>query len=314
LNDHELTSSAPEQAKSRKEDLTPLTDEQCMIATPWLRGMDMKTKEWGMFFVDELHDIVWNDQVFDNLVLPEEDKTLAWDFVEAKRLSNSAYDDFITDKGRGTIVLMFGPPGVGKTLTAEAVAEKSHVPLYSVSAGVLGSKSADVEATLDQALDLCRLWNAILLLDEADVFLGARTNDGLLRNELVSIFLTKLEYYQGILFLTTNRIASVDHAFQSRVDLFLPYYDLDAAARLQVWRNFIEHVGARGFDVDEAGLERLAEIPLNGREIKNLIKTSQLLSLKAGKKVDVERLVMLAEKRVKALGLLADHGKASGRA
>jgi hypothetical protein len=71
-----------------------------------------------------------------------------------------------------------------------------------------------------------------------------------------------------------------------------------------VWRNFIEHVGARGFDVSEADLERLAEIPLNGREIKNLIKSSQLLSVKTGKKVNVERLVMLAEKRVKALRLL----------
>jgi hypothetical protein len=71
-----------------------------------------------------------------------------------------------------------------------AVAEKSRVPLYSVSAGVLGSHANEVELALDQALDLCRLWNAILLLDEADVFLGARTDDGLLRNELVSSKLT----------------------------------------------------------------------------------------------------------------------------
>jgi hypothetical protein len=98
-NEHELAGTAPEEAKSRKEDLAALTDEQCMIATPWLRGMDMKTKEWGMFFVDELHDIVWNEKAFDNLVLPEEDKTLTWDFVEAKRLSNNTYDDFIADKG-----------------------------------------------------------------------------------------------------------------------------------------------------------------------------------------------------------------------
>ena len=66
------------------------------------------------------------------------------------------------------------------------MAEKSRVPLYAVSAGVLGSTAGEVEKTLDQALELCRFWNAILLLDEADVFLGARTEDGILRNELVS--------------------------------------------------------------------------------------------------------------------------------
>jgi hypothetical protein len=70
------------------------------------------------------------------------------------------------------------------------VAEKSRVPLYAVSAGVLGTTPHEVEKALDQSLDLCRLWNAILLLDEADVFLGTRTNDGLLRNELVSCKLT----------------------------------------------------------------------------------------------------------------------------
>ena len=55
-----------------------------------------------------------------------------------------------------------------------------------MSAGVLGTKPEEVEKLLDRALELCRLWNAMLLLDEADVFLGARTNDGLARNELVS--------------------------------------------------------------------------------------------------------------------------------
>jgi len=308
-DEHVLVGITSEEGKSRKEDLASLTDEQCMIATPWLRGMDLKTKEWGMFFVDEMHDIVWNEKAFDNLVLPEEDKALTWDFVEAKRLSNSTYDDFIADKGRGTIILMFGKPGVGKTFTAEAVAEKSHVPLYSVSAGVLGTTAKEVETALDQALDLCRLWGAILLLDEADVFLGARTDDGLLRNELVSIFLTKLEYYPGILFLTTNRIASIDHAFQSRIDLFLPYRDLDAEARRQVWRNFVGHVGDERFEISEADLDQLAEIRLNGREIKNLIKSAQLLNIGTGKRVTVERLIMLAKKRVGALEMLTEHGK-----
>jgi hypothetical protein len=55
-----------------------------------------------------------------------------------------------------------------------------------MSAGVLGTQPDQVEECLDSTLELCRLWNAMLLLDEADVFLGARTNEGLARNELVS--------------------------------------------------------------------------------------------------------------------------------
>lgn len=51
---------------------------------------------------------------------------------------------------------------------------------------MLGTNPEEVEESLEAALELCRLWNAIMLLDEADVFLGVRTDDGLARNELVS--------------------------------------------------------------------------------------------------------------------------------
>jgi hypothetical protein len=96
-NDHGLVPIKANLSGSRSEDLTPLTDEQCMIATPWLRGMDLKTKEWGEFFIDELNDVVWNEKAFDNLVLPE--KGLVWEFAEAKNLANDKYDDFIAGKG-----------------------------------------------------------------------------------------------------------------------------------------------------------------------------------------------------------------------
>ncbi|KAH8680953.1 hypothetical protein BX600DRAFT_445410 [Xylariales sp. PMI_506] len=298
------TASAAKGPAERTEDFTALTDEQCLMTTPWMKGFDLKSKTWCELCVDDMKDMVWNDEAFEKLVLPGGEKELAWAFVENKTLSKSGFDDFIPEKGRGLIILMFGPPGVGKTFTAEAVAERSRVPLYAMSAGDLGIQPTDVEKNLERALELCRMWNAMLLLDEADVFLGARTTESIARNELVSIFLTKLEYYQGILFLTTNRISSIDHAFQSRVDLFLPYCDLTCEARRQVWENFIDRAGRDKFEIDEESLNKLSLLKLNGREIKNLIKSAQLLSLKTGGKVSMDRLYMLANKRNQALLML----------
>lgn len=180
------TESAAKGLAERAEDLRSLTDEQCLMATPWMKGFDLKSKEWCELRVDDLKEMVWNDEAFDKLVLPGGEKELAWAFVENKSISKTEFDDFIPDKGRGLIILMFGPPGVGKTFTAEAVAERSRVPLYSMSAGDLGIQPSEVEKTLERALELCRMWNAMLLLDEADVFLGARTSESLARNELVS--------------------------------------------------------------------------------------------------------------------------------
>lgn len=109
-----------------------------------------------------------------------------------------------------------------------------------------------------------------------------------------------------MLFLTTNRIASIDRAFQSRVDLFLPYHDLLPPARRQVWINFFNHIGRDKFEINEADLDELEKLKLNGREIKNLIKSSQLLGYKSGGKVDASKLKMLAQKRLAALEKMHD--------
>lgn len=83
-------------------------------------------------------------------------------------------------------MLLSGPPGVGKTLTAESVAETMRAPLYMMSAGDLGLTSSEVEASLSNVLEMCTKWKAVLLLDEADVFLEQRSTHDLERNKLVS--------------------------------------------------------------------------------------------------------------------------------
>lgn len=115
------------------------------------------------------------------------------------------FDDFIAGKGQGLVACLHGPPGSGKTMTAESVAEYTKSPLYLISAGDLGADPKKLEISLSRTLRLCTIWNAVLLLDEADVFLEERSLHDLERNALVSIFLRLLEYYRGILILTTNR-------------------------------------------------------------------------------------------------------------
>lgn len=127
--------------------------------------------------MDGISDISFNTLAYEKLVLPPGEKKMAWAFVESKNLlldasdsdGSTAFDDFVTDKGKGLVMLLCGSPGVGKTYTAEAIAEMAKVPLYMISAGELGSVSGHVEQALDRALDLCWRWKAMLLLDEADV-------------------------------------------------------------------------------------------------------------------------------------------------
>ena len=104
------------------------------------------------------------------------------------------------------------------------------------------------------------------------------------RNKLVAVFLRLLEYFSGILFLTTNRVEHMDPAFESRIHLTLNYADLDRASRKHVWSTFLgAHARGRSSSVgggafSEAELERLAREPLNGRQIKNVVKMGMLLA------------------------------------
>ncbi|KAJ5664204.1 P-loop containing nucleoside triphosphate hydrolase protein [Penicillium longicatenatum] len=264
----------------------PLSTHQLMIATPLLRGYALKEKMWLEFFIDGLRDITWNSNAFDSLVLPhaqQDLKKLILGFVRAQSNHCDKFDDIIQGKGRGVIMLLSGPPGVGKTLTAESVAEVMKVPLYTLSAGDLGTTASKVERSLRDILKMVPRWNAIILLDEADVFMEARDTIDLQRNELVTIFLRLLEYYesdQGILFLTTNRAAHIDPAFDSRIHVSIRYPELNATSRRHIWNQFITDQNIERFS--ETELDLMSSLDLNGRQIKNLVRTAHLLAQEEG--------------------------------
>lgn len=157
-----------------------------------------------------------------------------------------------------------------------------------MSAGDLGVKSSEVEQSLTTILEMVAKWNAVLLLDECDVFLEARSTHDLERNKIVSIFLRTLEYYEGILFLTTNRVKNMDPAFQSRIHVSLEYPSLDKGARKRVWENFLERVEGNVVSAEEVGV--LSEVVINGRQIKNVLKTGQLLACHKGVGLGYEHL------------------------
>ncbi|KAL6887485.1 hypothetical protein HDV57DRAFT_515010 [Trichoderma longibrachiatum] len=144
--------------------------------------------------------------------------------------------DLIQGKGRGLVVLLHGVPGVGKTATAEAVAMENKKPLFVITCGDLGLSPYEVESRLKNVFRLAHLWDCVLLLDEADVFLSQRSKQDMTRNALVSVFLRVLEYYNGLLFLTTNRVGTIDEAFKSRIHLSLYYPPLDKTQTTDIFR------------------------------------------------------------------------------
>jgi len=163
--------------------------------------------------------------------------------IQAKNEGGIRTQDFILGKGRGLLIMLHGEPGVGKTATAEAVSQSTKRPLFPISCSSLQNYRHDKspEERIIEVFRLAHLWDCVLLMDEADVFLASRSLQGgsdsevsgmslpsCLKDEEVlmciySVFLRVLEYYNGILFLTTNRIGKIDPAISSRIHIILHY-------------------------------------------------------------------------------------------
>jgi SpoVK/Ycf46/Vps4 family AAA+-type ATPase len=249
------------------------TEEELLIASPVVLGFAFSDKLWLEFSISGIKEIEWNNEAFDSLVLPAHVKQNLKGLVSSHRFNAAkTIDDVIQGKGKGKNVVLHGPPGVGKTLTGESIADFLKCPLYAVSAGELGTNSKQLEADLNRIMEITHAWGAILLLDEADVFLEQRQAQDVHRNALVSVFLRLLEYYQGILFLTTNRVETFDEAFKSRIHMGIRYENLTVKARREIWKHYIkkvekldqqEYIAFKESDFDE-----VSKKVLNGREVR----------------------------------------------
>jgi SpoVK/Ycf46/Vps4 family AAA+-type ATPase len=139
---------------------------------------------------------------------------------------------------------------------------------FQISAGELGQDAKKLEEQLSTIFRLAHHWNAILLLDEADVFVQSRSFINS-HNALVSVFLRTLEYYQGIMILTTNRVKDIDNAIQSRISMALHYRPLGLNTRKTIWESFLKKAAitkgrAKYTPID---LDWLSRKEVNGRQV-----------------------------------------------
>jgi hypothetical protein len=252
--------------------------EESRAAIPTALFRRIPIHPYILMFHLELHHHVWvhvadmtpyayRPDLKQKLVLPEEQTDLI-DILTAEM--DVLMDDIVAGKSGGTTVLCAGPPGVGKTLTAEVYAEIIRRPLYRVHSGQLGLNVAAMENALKLALLRAQRWGAVMLIDEADVYIKRRDDD-MTMNAVVGVFLRVLEYFNGLLFLTTNRIDDIDEAIVSRCIALIRFHPPNGPARRRLWSVMSEQFG---LDVAPALLDLLVDIfpAATGRDIKGLAK------------------------------------------
>ncbi|MBM4071138.1 MAG: AAA family ATPase [Planctomycetes bacterium] len=238
---------------------------------PFVRVFSMDFKSYVYVDVEDMAAYEYEQEAMSKLHLPADMMHILTRVFTTP--VEKLFGDLIRGKHGGVVVLACGSPGVGKTLTAEVYAEQTERPLYVLELGELGTNVALVEENLRRVFTRVARWNAVLQFDECEIFLAHRNND-LERSAIVGCFLRLLDYYQGILFLTTNRPDALDHAVMSRVMLKLIYPDLDQRARAVIWRTMFV---AAGLKLTEDEFDELAAAKVNGRQIRNLTRLAKIL-------------------------------------
>jgi SpoVK/Ycf46/Vps4 family AAA+-type ATPase len=182
------------------------------------------------------------------------------------------------------------------------IAEQEHRPLLRITSGDLGRYSWEAEEKLQSLLKLALKCSAIVLIDEADVFLAKRTTgtaDSYSRNGLVSVFLKHLEYFQGVMFLTTNRDDDIDDAIDSRIHIRLQYKPLNPKDRARLWETQLKK-SKFALDWSSQVFEDLGkEYDINGREIQNLAHIAKRLSLQREQPLTLETIKIIHAMRQK---------------
>ena len=238
---------------------------------PYLVVYDLAKHQRLKVHVDDMVEYKYDTGLGQNLVLPETTKNLVATLVEQGRIS---FADIISGKGSGACVVLGGRPGVGKTLTAEVFAESTERPLLTVQAAQLGKSPTDIEKTLALYMNRASRFNAVMLLDEADVYIGERGSN-LNQNAIVASFLRVLENHNATIFMTTNRLDTVDDAIISRCIARIDYDSPSVKDQKEIWKvlNRINDAKLTDDEIDEIVA---IHNDLTGRDIKQMLKLGEL--------------------------------------
>lgn len=255
---------------------------------PYVATFDLTRHKRLRIHVGNLTPYKYNTTIRERLVLPDRHSRLIDTLLGNDR---KQFQDVIANKSGGTIILCQGKPGTGKTLTAEVYSETLERPLYSVQCSQLGTDPSELEDALLKVLARGRRWNAVMLLDEADVYVHARGSD-LQQNAIVGVFLRVLEYHAGVLFLTTNRADLVDDAILSRCTARIKYDVPSIEDQARIWDIIAK---ANETMLGKTVIQNIvAAFPrLSGRDIKNLLKLA-LMSRPDGP-IDVDLIAEVKE-------------------
>jgi hypothetical protein len=223
----------------------------------------------------------------------------------------------LTSLGRGTTALFAGPSGTGKTMAAQVLARSLGLDLYRVDlAGVVSKYIGETEEHLRTLFEACERAQVLLLFDEADALFGKRTQVSDAHDRYANIeidyLLQRMEQFDGIAVLTTNRKGDLDTAFVRRLRFIIDFAPPSLDEREHLWRLALE--GASDVEgrpvVGELDWARLArELDLTGAGIKSAAVAAAFLARSEGESISERHVLAAARRELEKQGVVVRPGQ-----
>jgi hypothetical protein len=248
---------------------------------------------------------------WEDIVLPPEQKIILREVIDTVRGRGIVMEEWGVGRklktSSGVAVLFAGPPGTGKTMSAEVIAKALGLDLYKIDLSTVVSKYiGETEKNLGRIFDEAQSSSAVLFFDEADSVFGKRSEvkdaHDRYANMEVSYLLQRMEQYDGITILATNLRANMDEAFTRRMQFIIDYPFPDETERLHIWRTLFPSDLPQGDDID---LELLAtRFKLAGGNIRNVIASAAFLAASNGGVVTMAHLIHGTRREMQKMGRL----------
>jgi len=208
--------------------------------------------------------------------------------------------DEVFEKGTAIAVLMWGPPGTGKTIMAQAVANELGLTLEVIQSGeIWSSEPGEAERTIKTKFEEAARKKQLLLFDECDSLIADRNEVGMILAAQINALLTGLENFRGVVCFTTNRLGTMDPAFERRVSVKVEFPFPSQEQRLKIWRLLIP---SKAPIDDDVSLEELSQVPIAGGNIKNVIlNAARFAAFEKKKTIDHSCFTRAIEKEGQAI-------------
>jgi len=223
----------------------------------------------------------------------------------------------LTAMGRGVSALFAGPSGCGKTMAAQVLARELDLELYRVDlAGVVSKYIGETEKHLRAVFDACQRAPVLLLFDEADALFGKRTQvkdaHDRFANIEIDYLLQRMERFDGLAVLATNRKSDLDTAFLRRLRFVIDFVPPSAAERERLWRRALagrtdESDASIADDLDWAAVG--AQLDLSAADIKSAALAAAFLARAEGARVAMRHVLAAARRELEKRQIVVRPGQ-----